>query len=130
VLKNPKAVFDQGESPQFKKSPIYLDLDKGGIRSITFDPYLNGYLIISRHEKKGKKFKLWWWSGQKNQSPRRVRINGKLDFSNAEGITPVREGGGEKLMVVFDVGDSSKRKNGCYAFIPYSQLKIEGGTQP
>lgn len=128
VLKNPKTLFDKHERPDFKKSPIYLDLDNGGIRSITFDPYLKGYLIVSRHEKKGKKFKLWWWSGQKSQAPRRVHINGKFDLSNAEGITSVRGKGGRKLMIVFDVGNSSKRHKGCYAFIDYSQLKIEGGV--
>ena len=129
VLKNPKAVFEQDARPDFKKTPIYLDLDKGGIRSITFDPYLKGYLIVSHHEKKGKKFKLWWWSGQESQAPRRVRIAGKLDLSNAEGITPIRDGGGEKLMIVFDVGSPSKRNRGCYAVVPYSQLKVEGGVE-
>jgi len=129
VLKNPKAVFEQNARPQFKKKPIYLDLDKGGIRSITFDPYLKGYLIVSRHEKKGKKFKLWWWSGQENQAPRRVRVAGKLDLSNAEGIAPIRDRGGEKLMIVFDVGNPSKRNKGCYAIVPYSQLKVEGGVE-
>ncbi|MCF6254025.1 MAG: DUF3616 domain-containing protein [Thiomicrorhabdus sp.] len=128
VLKNPKAIFEQGARPHFKKTPIYLDLDKGGIRSITFDPYLNGYLIVSRYEKKGKKFKLWWWSGNESEQPHRVRINGKLNLSNAEGITSVRDRGGKKLMIVFDVGNSSKRANGCYVFLDYSQIKIEGGT--
>ncbi|MCF6345884.1 MAG: DUF3616 domain-containing protein [Thiomicrorhabdus sp.] len=126
VLQNPKAVFEQGVRPQFKNKPIYLDLDKGGIRSITFDSTLNGYLILSRHEKKGKKFKLWWWGGQENQHPRRVRIDGKLDLSNAEGITSVQSRGKQKLMIVFDVGHQSKRKNGCHVFIDYSQLNIDG----
>ena len=125
VLKNPKAVFEEGEPPQFKNKPIYFDLDKGGIRSITFDSMLNGYLIISRQEKKDKKFKLWFWSGHDNHAPHRVRFKKNFDLSNAEGITAVSHRGEEKLMVVFDVGNSSKRKNGCYAFISYSQLKTK-----
>ncbi|VAW49056.1 hypothetical protein MNBD_GAMMA04-908 [hydrothermal vent metagenome] len=124
VLKNPKAIFEKGVSPKFKKKPIYLDLDKGGIRAITFDTALNGYLILSRHEKKGKKFKLWFWDGKENQAPVRVRIKDKLDLSNAEGITPVLIGGEKKLMFVFDVGSATKRNKGCYAFLPYEQLKV------
>ncbi len=143
VLKNPKAVFDQGEPPKFKKKPIYLDLDKGGIRSITFDSKLNGYLIISRQEKKGKPFKLWFWKGGKNDAPRRIRLKGDLDLSNAEGITAICDRGGQgelsllkrgcpgvkKLMLVFDVGNPSKRKNGCYAFLSYDALNISGIKQ-
>ncbi len=129
VLKNPKAVFDQDEPPKFKKKPIYLDLDKGGIRSITFDSKLNGYLIISRQEKKGKPFKLWFWKGGKNDAPRRIRLKGDLDLSNAEGITAIRDRGGKKLMLVFDVGNPSKRKNGCYAFLSYDALNISGIQQ-
>ncbi len=125
VLKNPQAMFEKGEPPKFKRKPIYLDLDKGGIRAITFDATLNGYLILSRHEKKGKKFKLWFWDGKENQAPVRVRIKGKLDLSNAEGITPILIGGEKKIMFVFDVGNTSKRHNGCYAFVPYEQLKID-----
>ncbi|VAW46117.1 hypothetical protein MNBD_GAMMA04-1167 [hydrothermal vent metagenome] len=124
VLKNPKAIFEKGALPKFKKKPIYLDLDKGGIRSITFDATLDGYLILSSHEKKGKKFKLWFWDGDKKQSPRRIRLHGKLDLSNAEGITPVLIGGEKKLMFVFDVGSATKRNKGCYAFLPYEQLKV------
>lgn len=129
VLKNPKAIFEQGESPKFKKRPIYLDLDKGGIRSIAFDPQLNGYLIISRQEKKNKPFKLWFWNGDENHAARRVRLKGDLDLSNAEGITAIRDKGVKKLMLVFDVGNPSKRKNGCYAFLPYDALSISGTKQ-
>ena len=125
VLKNPKAIFEKSALPKFKKKPIYLDLDKGGIRSITFDATLNGYLIISRHEKNGKKFKLWFWTGQERDAPRRVRTKGTLDLSNAEGISSVLIGGEKKLMLVFDVGNTAKRHKGCYAFLPYDQLKLD-----
>ncbi len=125
VMKNPIVAFENSESPQFADEPIYLDLDKGGIRSITFDAKLNGYLIISRHEKKNKKFKLWLWNGTPNQAPRRVRIDDNIDLSNAEGITSIRHKGAEKILIVFDIGQKSKRKNGCFLFLDYDQLKIE-----
>ncbi|VAW15796.1 hypothetical protein MNBD_ALPHA09-380, partial [hydrothermal vent metagenome] len=50
---------------------------------------------------------------------------GALDLSNAEGITPIRHKGAEWLMVVFDIGKRSKRKNGCYAFLSYDQITVE-----
>lgn len=45
---------------------------------MAFDPVLNGFLIISRREKKGKGFKLWFWDGTQDQNPRRLRPKGIL----------------------------------------------------
>jgi len=53
----------------------YLDLDNGRIRALAYDPELEGYLIVSRREdKKGKPFKLWFWSGDPAVAPQRVSI--------------------------------------------------------
>ena len=125
VMKNPKTSFANGEIPIFENDPIYLDLDKGGIRGIAFDPKLNGYLIISRQEKTDKKFKLWLWNGIASHAPQRIRINDKYNLSKAEGITPIRHNDIERVMITFDVGKKSKRKKGCYLFLTYDQLNID-----
>jgi len=125
VMKNPISSFENSETPKFEDDPIYLDLDKGGIRAIAYDPKLNGYLIISRQEKKGEKFKLWLWNGVAGHAPQRIRIDDKYNLSKAEGITPIHHNGIERIMIAFDVGKKTKRKKGCYLFLTYDQLNID-----
>ncbi len=125
VMENPQAAFENNEPPNFFKKPIYLDLDKGGIRSIAFDPELDGYLLISRREKKGRKFKLWFWSGHEADKPRRIRIKSKVKLSKAEGITPVRIKGKNKFLIVFDTGSRPLGKDGKYLLLDYDQIKID-----
>ncbi|MGI9284043.1 MAG: DUF3616 domain-containing protein [Pseudomonadales bacterium] len=124
VIKNPNTLFDNDETPNFADDPIYLALDKGGIRAIAFDPKLGGYLIISRQEKDGEEFKLWLWSGNASHAPRRVNVDGNYDLSKAEGIAPIRHNGIERIMIAFDVGQKSKRNKGCYLFLSYDQLEL------
>ena len=126
VLENPAGVFNHDEKVAISDELIFLDLDKGGIRSITFDPKLGGYLIISRREnKKGKAFKLWFWSGDTRQSPRRVRMPESINLDHAEGITPVRVEGRDRIFLVFDNGNSLKRVGGHYLMLNYDQLVID-----
>ena len=91
---------------------------------MAFDPTLGGYLIISRREKTGEQFKLWLWSGNRSDAPRRVHVSVKFDLSNAEGIAPIRHQGKDLIMLAFDNGHKSKRHKGCYAFLTYEQLKV------
>jgi len=125
TMENPHGAFDNNASPKFAEKPIFLNLDKGGIRSIAYDPRLDGYLIVSRRQKKGKKFKLWLWSGKENQAPRRVRINAKVKMSKAEGISPIRIKGKEMVLVVFDTGKRPLARDGKYLVLSYDQLAID-----
>jgi hypothetical protein len=125
VMRNPVAAFEKGETPVFADDPIYLDLDQGGIRSIAYDPKLGGYLIVSRREKKGEDVKVWLWDGLPGHRPRRIRIDDTYDLSNAEGITPLRQKGSEWILIVFDTGGWSKRKDGYYLLLAYDQLEVD-----
>lgn len=126
VLENPDDVFEQGARPLFAPEPWYLDLDKGGIRSLTYDPELEGYLIISRREdKKGKPFKLWFWSGDPAVEPERVSIAGAENINRAEGITSIVQDGERRLLIVFDDGHRLRRIGGHYRIIDYADLGIE-----
>ncbi|NOZ33452.1 MAG: DUF3616 domain-containing protein [Alphaproteobacteria bacterium] len=125
VLNNPGAAMDGAEEPQFAREPIYLDLDGGGIRALAYDNELEGMLILSRQQKKGKKFKLWLWDPASAPCPRPVRIKGDPDLANAEGITPVRHAGQARILMVFDNGKRSKAKGGEYMFLDYDQLEIK-----
>lgn len=126
VLENPHTAFAKVEKLQISSEQINLDLDKGGIRAISFDPRLDGYLIVSRREDKKKQpFKLWFWDGDASHSPRRIRVEGHDDIANAEGITPVRYKGQERLLMVFDDGRASKGKGAHYLLLAYEQLMLD-----
>ena len=126
VMENPDTAFEKGVKPKISDELIYLDLAKGGIRAIVFDPMLDGYLIAShREDKKHRAFKLWFWDGEIGHAPRRVKIAGKTKIPHAEGITPVHINGEERLLIVFDDGNMPKRKGGHYLMLNYEHLSID-----
>lgn len=121
VLENPLAVFDHNEVPRISDTLIELDLGGGGIRSMCYDQHLGGYLILSR--KKGKKFKLWLWSGDTNDSPQRLHVPDVKNLRQAEGVTPVRlQDGPAGILIVSDDGEEKKGKPSHYLFLRYDQL--------
>lgn len=124
ALPDPETAFTGDQTVKFSSKPILLDLDAGGIRAMAYDPKLEGFLIISRREKKGKIFKLWFWNGDEDQPPRRIRLGSEIDLSKAEGVTPVRHNGMEHIMLVFDSGRRSSGRNGEYMFLSYGQLGL------
>lgn len=126
VMENPLSVFENDEAPKVSEELILLDLDKGGIRSMTFDPKLDGHLIISRREdKRNKPFKLWFWDGDADHAPRRVRIGLRGGIPRAEGIASVSHNGHERLLLVFDDGDAKKGQGAHYLLLDYDRLTID-----
>ena len=121
VLENPRAVFDHDEKPRISDRLIELDLAGGGIRAMSYDPHLGGFLIISR--KPNKSFKLWLWSGDADESPQRLRIPEMKNLRQTEGVTPViLDGRPAGILIVSDDGMGLKRKPGHYLFLRYEQL--------
>jgi hypothetical protein len=126
IMENPIAAFERDEKPVISDQLVSLDLDKGGIRALVFDTRLGGYLILSRREdKKNKPFKLWFWDGDVENAPRRTRVAGLEDLSYAEGIAPIRVDGRERILIVFDDGDTARRKGGHYVLLTYDRLEID-----
>ncbi|RKZ69082.1 MAG: hypothetical protein DRQ44_03485 [Gammaproteobacteria bacterium] len=123
VLENPQAVFEQDEEPQISSRLINLDLHGGGIRALSYDPHLGGFLIISR--KPGKSFKLWLWNANMKTKPKRLKVPGIKNLRQAEGVTAVlRDGHPEGILIVSDDGIGLKAKPGHYLFLRYEQLII------
>jgi len=121
VMENPHAVFDRDEEARISDQLIELDLAGGGIRALSYDPHLKGFLIISR--KPSKSFKLWLWSGDADESPKRLRIPGIKNLRQSEGVTPVVVNGQPAgILIVSDDGMGLKRKPGHYLFLRYEQL--------
>ncbi len=124
VLENPHAVFDHDEKPRIAERLIELDLDGGGIRAMSYDPHLGGFLVVSR--KPGKAFKLWLWSGRTDEPPERLRVSGIKKLARAEGVTPVLEQGRPSgILIVSDDGVGVRRKPGHYLFVRYEDLKTK-----
>ncbi len=124
ALSDLDSAFDGTRPARFESDLILLDLDRGGIRAMAYDPRLNGFLILSRREKAGKGFKLWLWDGTPAHKPRRIRLKGAPDLSKAEGVTPVRRDQTDQIMIVFDSGRKSRGRSGEYMLVSYDQLEI------
>ncbi len=127
VLENPTAVFQNSDAPVFKPEPILLDLDKGGIRAISYVPRLDSFLLVTQRAKKrdtsGKAFRLWIWTGHDGDPARPLQIPG-LSLRNTEGITPVRHGGRDYLLLVSDDGNRVKELPGHYLLLPLDALGL------
>jgi hypothetical protein len=128
AIENVDDMFEQAVAPRIAEPAILLDLDGEGIRGMTHDPRLGGFLIISGplEQVEDVPFRLWFWPGQADQPPRRVTVPGLDGFEHAEGITPVRWRGKEQILIVSDDGDMDSGTPAQYLILDYEQLAIEG----
>ena len=128
ALVNVDEVFDNGAAPRIAGQAVFLDLGGEGIRGMTYDPRLGGFLIISGplEQVEDVPFRLWFWPGQADRLPQPVTVPGLNGFEHAEGITPVRWRGEERLLIVSDDGDMDAGEPAQYLMLDYDQLNIEG----
>jgi hypothetical protein len=127
AIENVDEVFDKGAEPRLADEAILLDLGGEGIRGMTYDPRLDGFLIISGplEQVENVPFRLWFWSGLAERPPQPVIVPGLDGFEHAEGITPVRGHGQERLLIVSDDGDMDAGKAARYLLLDYDQLAIQ-----
>ncbi|MDJ0806993.1 MAG: DUF3616 domain-containing protein [Gammaproteobacteria bacterium] len=125
IMENPAAVFEKNEKPVFASTPLRLDLDKGGIRAMSYVPWLGRYLLVTQKAKKkgtsDRPFRLWLWGGPGDAAPRPLKIP-DLDLRSTEGITPVRLGGDDYLLLVSDDGNRRRNRAGHYLLVPREAL--------
>ncbi len=127
-IQNPDQMFSEQGDVMLGDRLIMLDLDKGGIRAISYDEILGGYLILSRREdKRGKPFKLWLWSGEADDKPKRILFEVSLNLDFAEGVTPIKTETMAGILLVFDDGNRRKTKGADYILLPYEHLRIDQG---
>lgn len=122
TIENPIGIFERGETPVVSDELTAINLKGGGIRGMTFDPRMGGFLILSRETQ--KKFRIWFWDGA-GHTAHRVRVIGMKDLQNAEGITPVSWHGQDRLLIVSDDGDMTSGVPGQYVLLNYEQLVVE-----
>lgn len=118
AIQNPKKIFTSGEEPVVAKTPYYLDLEGQGIRGMNWDAVLGGFTIISGPvAKKKEAFRLWLWTGKRENKPRRVKVaNEEKSLDHAEGLT--RMGDGQLLVVSDD-------QPGRFSIFSKQHLKLE-----
>lgn len=117
-------VFNHGAEPELS-APILLDLKGDGIRGMTYDSKLGGYLLIGGAVGSRKKpFYLWFWPGE-GESAKQVRIKGQPSIGFAEGLTSVTDADGRtSLLIVSDDGERPSR-GARYLMLNYEQLLIQ-----
>jgi hypothetical protein len=117
---------------------VPLDLNKGGIRALSYIPDLRGYLVVSGKTVSGQeefdcdlstipsksKFLLWFWDGKErcmqvscfDMEQDGVKIQ-------PEGISPAIVGGRQTICIVSDDGDEDNQRPGRYALLSETQYQ-------
>jgi hypothetical protein len=123
TLDNPQGLFEPGATPNFSGA-FLLDLQGGGIRSLTYDPVLDRFLIVNEiagHD--GTPYsQLWSWSGGKDAQPEPVALPGIADLVNVEAIDSVTVDGKTRLLLMSDDGSVKKGRPAKYMLLEYGQL--------
>jgi len=124
IMENPAEVFEYKAEPVISSKPLSLNLHGGGIRAMSFDSTLDGYLIsneiygIGKNDKQ-KHSQMLFWDGNKSHRAHHMNIP---DMKNIEGITSVRLGNENSLLVVSDDGEKTGNKTANYLILKYKEL--------
>jgi len=123
-MTNPQQVFEGDVQPALSEDISLLDLNGGGIRSLSYDPNLNAYLIANEVKApSGKReAKLWLWDGSSDQNPQLLDIPEIEKMKNIEAITPITINGINKVMLLSDDGNRKKRRPASYVILDYKQI--------
>ena len=126
-VENPAAVFERCEPPRIARALMTLDLGGDGIRSLSYLPALDGYLVISGPVASQQvHFQLWFWSGHPGAQACRVSVAGLPGFEHAEGVSPAVIDGRQRVIIVSDDGSRKAGRYAHYLLLDPAQLVIEG----
>lgn len=124
-VENPAAIFEAAEPPRISPTLETLDLDGNGIRSMSYLPALNGYLVVSGPVARERvQFQLWFWSGRGADPARRVTVPGLPGFEHAEGISPAMIDGQQRIVIVSDDGSREEGRYARFLLLDPAQLRI------
>jgi hypothetical protein len=126
VLKNPAEVFNKGVEPEYKDELLLLDLGGNGIRGMTFDPVLKGFLVIGGPAGDKGSFQLWFWQGG-SARPRSMSIDGLPSLASVEGIASVKDHEGRPAIVMVSDDGLKPDLGAQYVRIHHDQLRIVQG---
>jgi len=124
-VENPAAIFERCEPPRIARDLITLDLGGNGIRSLSYLPALDGYLVISGPvASQQDQFQLWFWSGLAGAQARRVSVAGLPGFEHAEGVSPAVIDGRQRIIIVSDDGNREEGRDAHFLLLDAEQLVI------
>ena len=124
-IENPAAMFEDGALPHVSATLTRLDLGGHGLRSMSYLPALNGYLLISGPVAREQvQFQLWFWSGLQTKAARRITIPGLHGFEHAEGISAAVIDGRQCIIIVSDDGNREEGRFARFLLLDLDQLQI------
>jgi hypothetical protein len=129
LLENPTEIFTKKAKPIIAKTPLLLDLQGGGIRAMSYDPKLKGYLLTNEIYTSGdnniKHSQISFWDGDANHKPKPIKLPSVINMNNVEGISPVMIDGKPKILLISDNGDLKRNRPANYLLLDYHQLTGE-----
>lgn len=120
---NTDAMFSQKVPPQFG-TPIFLDLDGGGIRSLYFDAVLSQFVIANEITSADgdKKAQIWTWSGDIDDKPVKIHAPELDELKNIEAVDSITANGTIKMIFMADEGDAKKGIHARYVMLDYKNI--------
>jgi len=123
ILENPADIFEYKEKPVISLKPVLLDLYGGGIRAMSYDEILQGYLISNEiygvNNNKKKVSQIIFWDGDINHRAHRMARPG---LKNIEGITTVKYADNSWILLSSDDGKKAQGKPASYLYLKYMDL--------
>jgi hypothetical protein len=127
ILENPFDIFSGNVKPIISKSPILLDLQGGGIRAMSYDSRLNGYLltneVYSSNNNDIRHSQIAFWDGNPDHQPNVIQLPSVINMRNIEGISPVTINNEPRVLLISDNGDKKRGRSANYLFLDYFQLR-------
>ena len=126
LLENPIEVFKNKAAPIIASSPLLLNLQGGGIRAMTYDERLKGYLITNEVYSSGtsniKHSQISFWDGNADHDPKPIKLPSLINMNNVEGISPVTINGEPRVLLISDNGNLKRKRPANYLLLDYHQL--------
>lgn len=121
-LLNPGAFLEQDADPVWAESLWKLELEKGGLRALSYDDATDSLIAVSQRESgKSQRFKLWVIAADGQSLPRRVKSTDKDLFTAVEGIVSTDDG----ILFIRDDGNRRKKQRASWFLLSRQQLGIE-----
>ena len=122
-IHQPGLMFEQQTAEGFEISVSWLDLGGDGIRSMNWNPTLQGLVIVSGGKKSsGKGFELWQWPAMPDSPALKItNLEAPLP-AGTEGLATFIANQQSGLLLVIDDGKAKKEKGAHYQLFWFDAL--------
>ncbi len=115
-------LFNTKDVTKLSSEVMTLDLQGKSIRSLNYDPVLQGFLIIAGSKKtRGSPFRMWIWKEGQLSS---IKIQGVSDIGYTEGTASIKTASGESALLLVQDDGQRGESTGHYLILPYEKLQI------